>query len=79
MPALMILNHLNHGRTILYLEQMHPVFTTSSTRLLKVMALRQETRAVPVCENQQIRSHQFGEHLKQCCTQNLENYMDACR
>ena len=37
------------------------------------MALLQETQAM--CENQLISSHQFVEHLKQCCTQNSETLL----
>ena len=44
-----------------------------STYLLKATALHQETRAMR--ENQQNPSHQFAEHLKQCCTHNSERLL----
>ena len=77
MPALIILNHWNQGRTISYSEQTHPMYTqqdgSQSICLPKATVLQRETGAV--YENQLMSSRQFLEHLEECCTQNSERLL----
>ena len=77
MPALIVLNCWNCGRTISYRERMCMMFMLHKI-VLRASVYRKQRhfcKTGAMRENQLIPSHWFTEHLKQSCTWNSERLL----